>query len=526
MGLRAKLIAALLLVFGCLGAVIITTAHVRIGRSYEAIEYQQARDDMYRLAEAVESALVQLDDSVLEWASWSELYEFMKSRDPAFRKETFSFASIRQARFLWLGVYDERGRLLAHVGQDPDAHAPAALPILEQKDNPLTRALSASMRVGFAQCGLIRLDSRVYGMCRRAITDSQSRKPPRGVVVILKEIGTGFMTDIGRQTKLNARLEPFDESFVFDPQTEFRMLPSRLGNLSAHAHAAPDRYVFHWPLQDLRGQKVALLTLDWSRRISVQGRQTLWEMVGLFSSILGVGALLMLLIVDRLVVARMGRLALRLQAICLRRDWGGRTRDSRNDEIGHLSRRTNELLSVIQDQVHELEQSSLTDPLTGLANRRRLDAVFSNVMARYRRQAEPLSLAAIDVDCFKRFNDGYGHVQGDAALRDVAECLKQAQREGDLPCRVGGEEFLLLLPDCSEKGARVVAERFREILRQKAIPHAFSDAGPLLSVSVGIAQMRADDTPESFCIRADRAMYHAKATGRDRVVVFDEMDET
>ncbi len=127
-----------------------------------------------------------------------------------------------------------------------------------------------------------------------------------------------------------------------------------------------------------------------------------------------------------------------------------------------------------------------------------------------------------DVDEFKAYNDHYGHVLGDDALRTVAACLDQSVREShDLACRYGGEEFAVVLPDGGVDGAVRVAERFRELLAGFGIPHAASGVAPTLTVSIGVATARPlpGTHPNDVIGAADRALYLAKELGRDRVVV-------
>jgi len=125
------------------------------------------------------------------------------------------------------------------------------------------------------------------------------------------------------------------------------------------------------------------------------------------------------------------------------------------------------------------------------------------------------------VDFFKRYNDGYGHAQGDECLKSVARCFSQAlMRPGDLAARYGGEEFVCILPDTTLEGALEVAERIRQRLKGLALPHAHSEAGPCVSVSLGVASVHPDEdqSPLELIERADLKLYEAKKQGRDRAV--------
>jgi diguanylate cyclase (GGDEF)-like protein/PAS domain S-box-containing protein len=168
----------------------------------------------------------------------------------------------------------------------------------------------------------------------------------------------------------------------------------------------------------------------------------------------------------------------------------------------------------------ELEALSYRDSLTGVANRRMFDTLYPVEWAKARASAEPLSLVVIDIDYFKQYNDHYGHMQGDSCLRDVALAMEEgASRSRDLCARLGGEEFVLLLPATDAEAARNVAERCRKLLAQRELPHARSGIGRLVTVSMGIGTIvpGAGDDPNVFLDRIDRRLYNAKSAGRDRI---------
>ncbi|RZJ84816.1 MAG: sensor domain-containing diguanylate cyclase, partial [Massilia sp.] len=168
----------------------------------------------------------------------------------------------------------------------------------------------------------------------------------------------------------------------------------------------------------------------------------------------------------------------------------------------------------------ELEILSYRDSLTKVANRRMFDTLYPAEWAKSRASGVPLSLVVIDVDYFKQYNDHYGHVQGDECLRLVAQAMDAgASHPGDLCARLGGEEFVLLLPGADADAARIVAERCRKLLRHKEIAHARSGVGRLVTVSMGVGTIvpGAEDVPEVFLDRIDRRLYQAKSAGRDRI---------
>lgn len=166
--------------------------------------------------------------------------------------------------------------------------------------------------------------------------------------------------------------------------------------------------------------------------------------------------------------------------------------------------------------VERLEQLSLTDPMTGTFNRRALSQRLDH-QHRQALQGIPYSLCVLDLDHFKRINDELGHAAGDAALLHLVAVLQAGLREHDLLCRVGGEEFCILLPDTGEPGARRVAERLQQSLADT--PFVWEGKGWPLTASFGVATFCAGhDSAESLLQRADQAVYRAKAAGRNQVV--------
>ena len=169
----------------------------------------------------------------------------------------------------------------------------------------------------------------------------------------------------------------------------------------------------------------------------------------------------------------------------------------------------------------QLEMLARQDGLTGLANRRYLDAFLATEMRRAARIKDPVSLILVDVDFFKKFNDQYGHQAGDDCLRRVAGVLQSScRRPADLAARYGGEEFVLVLPSTAAEGALRVAATLAGSLAEQGIEHVKSTVSPVVTLSQGIATLiPTDETlPELIIQLADEALYRAKEQGRNRVV--------
>ncbi len=191
----------------------------------------------------------------------------------------------------------------------------------------------------------------------------------------------------------------------------------------------------------------------------------------------------------------------------------------------------NEMLARVRMQIKRkryadhlrtlLEQSvemAITDPLTGLHNRRYMETHMSNLADEAERNGRPLSILVTDIDFFKSVNDAYGHDAGDKVLREFADRLRGNIRQIDLACRLGGEEFVVLMPDTDLTTARFIAERLKDCIAET--PFVMSGGDRLaVTASVGVASMDDGDfSPDRLLKRADNALYSAKRGGRNQVV--------
>lgn len=175
----------------------------------------------------------------------------------------------------------------------------------------------------------------------------------------------------------------------------------------------------------------------------------------------------------------------------------------------------------LREKTLELESQTFTDGLTGVANRRSFDSYMDDEFRRAKRAVTPLSLIMLDVDYFKNYNDNYGHQKGDQTLIQVAAALASViNRSGDLLARYGGEEFAAILSNTNADGAYRMAEEMRSIVEAQAIEHGYSKVAKCITISLGVATLipTLDSTASSLIDSADRALYQAKASGRNCVI--------
>ncbi|NEO87307.1 MAG: diguanylate cyclase, partial [Spirulina sp. SIO3F2] len=189
--------------------------------------------------------------------------------------------------------------------------------------------------------------------------------------------------------------------------------------------------------------------------------------------------------------------------------------------MGRLRHTTRELQHKVSEQTAELRRLASLDGLTQISNRRSFDQHLQQEWQRGCRSHLPLSLVLCDVDCFKQYNDTYGHQAGDVCLQAVARVIGQhSRRVGDLAARYGGEEFALLLPNTDNVGALQVAEQIRVAVQNLEICHRTSAAGECVSLSLGVATLIPEpmEAASGLIAAADAALYQAKEQGRNRSI--------
>lgn len=177
------------------------------------------------------------------------------------------------------------------------------------------------------------------------------------------------------------------------------------------------------------------------------------------------------------------------------------------------------ILTVIENQRKTMQKLATTDVLTGIFNRRHLISIGLDEIARAQRYKTPLSLIMLDIDYFKLINDTWGHPAGDRVLQVISCIMSSAVREQDIVGRLGGEEFLIILPGIDEVENKIFAERLRCMIEECDLAKSDNGKTIFFQSSIGIVSLKDSDTSfDHLLSRIDKALYHAKETGRNRVV--------
>lgn len=511
MGIRFKIWLTFMVCVGLMTGVSLYVLQQRMTQSFESIEQRDMAAHMSRVHQAMEARLDALNTTTLDWAGWVGLNQYALAPSAEWARDNLGPQAMAPADLSLLLVYDQQAQLLTQSTRAFDG-APGVIPALESPDyGDFLRS-----RTGTTGCGLVPTNVGLMLTCWAPL-QVNGNAPLAGTVVL------GRLMDHGLLKKMSQRVHlPFDVMVTTTlPEGLTRWATDQhSGTLGGtHLYAQADASIFHlyYPLHSVLERPVGVISLDVSRELHLQSRQLL-KQVGLEQiAAAAVMALLLLVGLHVVLVRRLKDFASQLGTLADQATWSTRIDLPGRDELSVVAARVNTLLTLIQSQVGELNTLSLTDPMTTLANRRAFDAALDRELARAQRQGHPLSVLMIDVDHFKAYNDHYGHPQGDEALKALAQVLNSSVRlHPDLVARLGGEEFCILLPDTPVAGALQTAQRVHANLAARALPHADSPVAPLLTVSVGVTQAQDGETANTLLLRADQALYAAKAQGRNR----------
>jgi diguanylate cyclase len=182
---------------------------------------------------------------------------------------------------------------------------------------------------------------------------------------------------------------------------------------------------------------------------------------------------------------------------------------------------TRQELDVLREELNQKREQAMNDALTGIRNRRGFEESLTAMIAQAAKDGSRISLLLVDIDHFKRFNDNYGHITGDKVLKLVAHILRDCVRGADTVARIGGEEFAVLLASTELAGAKRVGEILRANISRAQVQIGSNSKVDRVTASIGVGSWQSGETPERLMERTDAALYRAKSSGRDRVVLAD-----
>ncbi len=274
----------------------------------------------------------------------------------------------------------------------------------------------------------------------------------------------------------------------------------------------------HWSVNNSSGQPIVTTEIDLPPRSYDDRLMTPTLFIALLCTLAMWGIAIWLLY--RTTIRPMNVASSTLRTIMENRDYEQRLHYQHRDEFGRLITFFNRLLGMVDRHTNELETLSLTDPLTGLGNRRAFDHQSQRFWSLAERTQSRMALIAFDIDYFKRYNDTYGHPAGDEVIKDFARILMETfKRASDVVARVGGEEFLVLTHDTPTGSCQILANRVLQDLRKLRLEHTLAPKG-IVTASAGVFHSTPDAnlTLDIALSRVDEILYAAKASGRNRAM--------
>jgi diguanylate cyclase (GGDEF)-like protein len=504
---KARLILAAAWVAATVGIVIVQSAIVL--PTFVALEAREAVKDAGRVSEAFSAEAADLAKLTRDWAAWEETWMYVQGDNPGYaaenlRDETFRSLDIHAmalldaaGRLVWARVIDPLSRREISLAEFSREAFAAANPLAWEADTPGPYA-------GAVRRGFMRTAAGIMAYVSCPVLRNYEEGPVRGSLIEGRLLTESLFEKLRARTRVSFQVEALPAGAPAGATDDSSGAPviSRAGAVMRAAFA----------LGDARGMPLARIIVERPTEIVTRGRTTLyWSLGSVLVTLAGVVVAISLLL-RRTVLDPIWRLTRMVVSIRTTGTFVARLGMRRADEIGTLASNFDAMLDLLSEKTRALSEMAATDELTGIPNRRSILEVLGRESARARRYAEPLAVLMIDIDHFKEVNDTHGHAAGDVVLKGVASTLHSTVRDSDFAGRYGGEEFLAILPHQDERGALIAAERIRRRI-------ADSEMGPdrlKVTVSIGIGTMAADGV-DAMLSRADRAMYAAKAAGRNRV---------
>jgi diguanylate cyclase (GGDEF)-like protein len=515
MGLRPRIALTLLAILAALAGVALVLLEQGMARNLERIDRLESRAALRRVLGAMEAQLSELNGVLASWGNWSALQQHVRAPGARFREEELTPAALAVARLDWLLLLDNRGQIVDLVEVPQPSGARPATDELRQR--------AATYREVFARgaarkgCGVTHAASRLALICFSPVLDSEGQGPSHGVIVLGRWLNDRIVAEVVQRTGLAFETQVNTQAVAIAGGGE---IESPLGRGDPSLTVTADRLDIRFPLVGVLRQPIGELRVLAPRPHAAEARaafaQVRWMVLALMLS----SALVLVGLIDRVVVRPLARLRGEVSTVMRQADWSGQITVSGRNEIAELAGYIERMRSLMREHLLALRDLSRTDTLTGLPNRRALDEAAQRALANHQRLGTPVSLVLIDVDHFKRYNDHHGHPAGDQVLVALAGAMRAAlQRGSDLPARMGGEEFAVLLEGCGTDQALALAERLRAAVAELALPHGNPpDGGPAhVTVSAGVASAQAGDNWDRLYERADQALYQAKQQGRDQV---------
>ncbi len=454
-------------------------------------------------------------DVVKSYAHWDDMYNFVHNKDKnkhkEFSEKELSKETLINSKFDLIAIKDKNDNIIFSET------------LGKKFDENLFKKINKD------ECSFVKSEE-LYTICSISIKDSkgQSKNKHVGYVIIGFLIQNNFFEKIEKSSGLKVQIEKNFNSKEEMEEIIHKWTDKNLSNKTKIETKEGNIYAYV-DIKDNFGNSIGYFKINTDRENFNQLRNGLDVIENSVLLFLLLFVFITLIIIDYLFVAEIKNIGAFFQDIQKTRKYNKRLKEkseNSNDEIEILKRNINEIVEIVELQIEELNKLAEVDALTNLYNRRYFEMRLENTINQNKRVPINLSLCILDVDFFKKYNDYYSHYLGDMVLVQVAEILrKHVKRKTDYVVRLGGEEFAIVLEHTKEEDAQRFFENIINDFNLIKLTHEKSDVAEYLTVSMGMAMLRRDDSIENLYKRADLSLYAAKNQGRNRLVYLKEEDE-
>ncbi len=464
-----------------------------------------AHEKIHQVEQVFLSEIDHLDLTNKDWAFWEDSYDFVQDYNEEYVQSNL-VANLLDDIKLSVIAYFNRDNHLVYVMDDK------SVPASTYMDEKAYLHKDVENYKTLPRGGIVRVDRYIGIWSIHDIRRNDESNESGGSLLMIRTLHNELLDRINKSANITLQLNSSPQSFK-----------KREANFFVRDVNASTLLVGGY-LQGFDDKSRVFFSFPYER---YQLKETKKMMISLlfFGGLLGLLSLIISVMLLRInVVSPLKQLGEHIVTLRKQNSFTSSRLSEREDEIGLLAKAFNHLIETIRQNNELIEKVARIDALTGLANRMDLNEQFEKELRVSCRQRSEMSVLMIDIDYFKKYNDTYGHVMGDEVLKQVAgTLLNSSHRPHDYAARYGGEEFMILLPKTGSEGAQLIAQRVIDNIAALKMEHVGTQLEKkIVSVSIGCLTHLAQkgDTVESVINLADKALYEAKAQGRDRFVVY------
>ncbi len=521
MTIRKKIILFSAVALGAFLAAVYLVSRFALMKTFADLESESAQRTVHQVQNALQYDQSNLEVMAHDYAQSDATYEFLENDNADFARTTLTPDTLKAMHIDLVVVLDTAANVVFYRNAgtwSPDTNQIQTMSRAGRREGPGKDELPSR--------GILEINGHLMMLSYRPVVPTNGTGPSRGTLVMGRELDEGVISYLSKALGFPVWLEP---ATSLDPADAQGITWSDGVNfVRVESDSSLLNYV---AVRDFSGRTCALLASRTQRSLYLEGKKEtryLWGLLLLAGAVF-CGSLF--LFVDEILVRRIASLGDEIGKVTISGDLSTRLNSKGKDELSTLARTLNTMLSGIQKAKTELleAQESLRfhaehDALTGVLNRRAIRDLLRKELARCRRESNTLGVILADVDHFKKINDHYGHGAGDAVLVSVVQRISSVLRSYDTLGRYGGEEFLIIAPNCDLDMAQKLAERIRSVINDEQVDLGEHTANVSLSMGVTLGTVESD--PEFLVAQADSAMYLAKRNGRNRIEVGLELMAT